>query len=206
MGRYEQAEPPLRQALEIDRKALGEQHPDNAIVLNSLAVLLQATRRPAQALDALNGGLIVQQANLKQVFGFSSEAAMRAYLDSIQGPLDVLITLAVGSNKPQALQLALRWTLERKGIILDTLSRFWQAQNLMEHDPAVAAQVAQVRGLKERLHNLALNPPKGMEVAAQEKQRASLQVDLERLQGELNRQPAAPRPQQPSDSINVVAV
>src|SRR5260370_22500578 len=45
-----------------------------------------------------------------------------------------------------------------------------------------------------------------MEVAAKEKQRASLQADLERLQGELNRQLAAQRPQQPSDSINVVAV
>ncbi len=206
MGRYEQAEVNLRQALKIDRKTLGEQHPDNATILNSLAVLLEATRRPAQALDALNRGLIVQQANLKQVFGFSSEAGMRAYLNSIGDSLDVLVALAIESNNPQALHLALRWSLERKGIILDTLARFRHAQNLMERDPGVAAQVAQVRRLKQRLHNLALNPPKGMEVAAQEKQRASLQADLERLQGELNRQLAGQRQDQSSDSINVAAV
>ncbi|MDZ7905982.1 MAG: tetratricopeptide repeat protein [Cypionkella sp.] len=39
----------MRQAMEIDRKALGEDHPDYATRLNNLASLLRATGRLAQA-------------------------------------------------------------------------------------------------------------------------------------------------------------
>ena len=45
MGRYEEAEPLYRQALQIGRETLGEGHPDYATRLNNLATLLVATGR-----------------------------------------------------------------------------------------------------------------------------------------------------------------
>ena len=48
-GRYEEAEPPLRQALEICRAQLGEQHPNTLTAVGNLAELLQAQGRYEQA-------------------------------------------------------------------------------------------------------------------------------------------------------------
>ena len=42
MGAYDRAEPLYRQALEIRKKALGEEHPDYATSLNNLAALYHA--------------------------------------------------------------------------------------------------------------------------------------------------------------------
>ena len=41
LNRSEEADPLMRRALEIDKAALGEQHPTVAIRLNNLATLLQ---------------------------------------------------------------------------------------------------------------------------------------------------------------------
>ena len=52
MGDYAKAEPLYRQALEIRKRALGENHPDYATSLNNLAGLYQAmgtTRRPSRS-------------------------------------------------------------------------------------------------------------------------------------------------------------
>ena len=61
MGNYAAAEPLLRQALEIRRTALGEDHPDYAASLNNLAVLycddgqLRGGRAPATGRPARFG-------------------------------------------------------------------------------------------------------------------------------------------------------
>ena len=52
MGDYAQAEPLYRQAMEIRRKRLGEDHPDYATSLNNLAALYEAratTPRPSRS-------------------------------------------------------------------------------------------------------------------------------------------------------------
>ena len=49
MGRYKEAEPFHRQALEIRRRVLGEHHPEFADSLNNLAELYRTTNRDAEA-------------------------------------------------------------------------------------------------------------------------------------------------------------
>ncbi|MEM7269276.1 MAG: tetratricopeptide repeat protein [Pseudomonadota bacterium] len=49
MGRYEEAEPLYRQAIEIDKATIGEGHPDYATHLNNLAGLLRAMGRYEEA-------------------------------------------------------------------------------------------------------------------------------------------------------------
>ena len=53
MGRYEEAEPLYRQAMEIRRTALGEEHPDFATSLNNLAELHRAMGRSEDEEDSV---------------------------------------------------------------------------------------------------------------------------------------------------------
>jgi tetratricopeptide (TPR) repeat protein len=48
-GRYDEAEPLYRQALELSRELLGERHPDVATSLNNLAYLYQSQGRYDEA-------------------------------------------------------------------------------------------------------------------------------------------------------------
>src|SRR5208337_311260 len=93
MGAYDRAEPLLLQALEIEQKALGKEHPGYAISLNNLAGLYQATNRPQQAFATLGRGMEIEQLNLRRVFAFSAEPAMRAYLDTVSHSLDFLLSM-----------------------------------------------------------------------------------------------------------------
>jgi CHAT domain-containing protein/tetratricopeptide (TPR) repeat protein len=63
-GRYDEAEPLFRQALEVRRAALGEGHPDFATSLNNLAFLLQATGRYDEAEPLFRRALEVRRAAL----------------------------------------------------------------------------------------------------------------------------------------------
>src|SRR5262249_16388347 len=49
VGKYAEAEPLFRKALEIRRRALGEDHPDTAASYDGLAVLLQSVGKHAEA-------------------------------------------------------------------------------------------------------------------------------------------------------------
>ena len=63
-GRYAEAKPLHRQALEIRSKALGEEHPDYAISLNNLANVLEAPGQYAEAEPLYQQALEVVRASL----------------------------------------------------------------------------------------------------------------------------------------------
>src|SRR5260370_732406 len=139
MGQYQKAEPLHQQALEITRR-LGQDHPWYATSLTNLAVLSEATGRHTQALEAFDHAMQIQQANIDAVFSFTSEPAMRDFVNTTRASLDALISLGLleGAQDPAVNQAAARWTLRRKGVVFDSLSRFQQAQRLQASDPAVA--------------------------------------------------------------------
>ena len=56
MGEYAKAEPLYRQALEIEKKVLGEEHPDYATSLNNLADLVRVDGRVREGGAALSAG------------------------------------------------------------------------------------------------------------------------------------------------------
>ncbi|NRB20739.1 MAG: tetratricopeptide repeat protein, partial [Rhodobacteraceae bacterium] len=64
LGRYVEAEPLFRQALEIDRKTLGTDHPDYAIHLNNLGTLLSKTGQYGEAEPLCCEALAVLEAAL----------------------------------------------------------------------------------------------------------------------------------------------
>ena len=60
---YEEAEPLLRSALQIDEASYGKEHPDVAIRLNNLAQLLQITNRLADAELLMHRALAIDKAH-----------------------------------------------------------------------------------------------------------------------------------------------
>lgn len=188
IGQYKKAEPLLRQALEITRR-LGQDHPWYATSLPNLAVLSEATGRHTQALEAFDHAMQIQQANIDAVFSFTSEPAMRDFVNTTRASLDALISLGLleGAKDPAVNQAAAHWTLRRKGVVFDALSRFQQAQRLQASDPAVAQNAVRVRELKQRLHNLTLNRPKAVDSAALQRERDAAQGELDRVQADLNK-------------------
>jgi CHAT domain-containing protein/tetratricopeptide (TPR) repeat protein len=61
MGNYAQAEPLLKEALEINRKALGEDHPDFATSLNNLATLYDSMGNYTQAEPLLKQAMEIRR-------------------------------------------------------------------------------------------------------------------------------------------------
>ena len=62
LNRSEEAEPLMRRALEIDQIALGEQHPNVAIRLNNLTMLLHDTNRIEEAEPLMRRALEIDKA------------------------------------------------------------------------------------------------------------------------------------------------
>ena len=63
-GQYAEAEPLYRQALAINQKALGEEHPAYATDLSNLAFVLQATGQYAEAEPLYHQALEIVRASL----------------------------------------------------------------------------------------------------------------------------------------------
>ena len=58
-NRLAEAEPLMRRALQIDELSFGNDHPNVAIRLNNLALLLKATNRLAEAEPLMRRGLLI---------------------------------------------------------------------------------------------------------------------------------------------------
>ena len=208
LGAYDRAEPLFCQALEIKKKALGEWHPDYANSLNNLALLYQATNRPQQALTTLGRGMEIQQLNLRRVFAFSAEPAMRAYLDTVSYSLDALLSMVLdgAATDPAAAETALTWTLRRKAVILETLCRFRDAQRRLAQDPDLAQQAFHVRGLRQRLSDWTLNPPPGASPETLRHQMDAWRQQADELEAGLNRALARHEPPSARDGVDAAAL
>jgi CHAT domain-containing protein/tetratricopeptide (TPR) repeat protein len=118
MGDYAQAEPLYRQALEIRRVALGEGHSDFATSLNNLAGLCAGTERAKEAFALMLQAAGINDRLLGQVFAIGSDSQRMAFLDTIRGKLDGLLSLVHGSlgHSPEAVLAALDLVLRRKAL------------------------------------------------------------------------------------------
>ena len=64
-GEYDRAEPLYRQALSLKEKLVGPLHPDTAMTLNNLAVLLKAQGKMDEAASLYEQALAIFQAVFK---------------------------------------------------------------------------------------------------------------------------------------------
>jgi CHAT domain-containing protein len=205
MGQYEKAESLYVQTRDIIKTTLGENHPDYASNLSNLAALYYSSNHPDKAISVFTQVMQIEQNNIRRVFDFSSEPAMRAYLDTVTRSLDTMISLFASkpSANPDAAKIALNWVLRRKAIILDSLIEFRQAERLLESNVKFAEVRTQYRHISQQLSNLPLNRPGTMTDAAFQQQMTKLQQEREDLQSELKRALSAQRSNQPADDVDV---
>ena len=196
MGQYGKAEPLLKKGVKIARYlAKGNVH--WITPLESRVTLLEARRRYAKFLSDLTTSLQARgrRAEARQMY----DEVMRVEQDYVEHKLpfvslsttsagnhlhslDRLISLAAGSDDPQTVQWALNWTLRNKGEIFNTIRRFRLLQEISAPDFS-----ARLHDVQRRQHGLALNPPKGMDAQAQDREQASLQRVRNESEEELNR-------------------
>jgi CHAT domain-containing protein len=188
MGRLEEAAVFLKRCVDLVEPHQDENPAVLASALNNLASLYQGLGRKREAWQLAERSLRLQQAGLRQVFAFSSEAAMHSYLDTMSGVLpDVINRASQADADGPTPDGALSWVLRLKGVALDTLCRYRQAQHRLLPDDPLAARVSKYQSLKQMLANAAVNPPDGLAPDQLAKQMAQWRKQAEALESELNR-------------------
>ena len=124
MGKDAAAERLYRQALDILRKVLGEEHPDLATILNNLALVSVATQRENEALAHMQQAAAIDDRMIGQVFSISSERQRMGYIGSIQGNVNAFLSLVFShlSASTEAVRAALDLVLRRKALGAEALA------------------------------------------------------------------------------------
>ncbi|HBB30385.1 MAG TPA: kinesin, partial [Cyanobacteria bacterium UBA9273] len=195
-GRYSEAEPLFRQALEMYKRLLGENHPHVATSLNNLALLYQAKGDTTHAIEYLTQGTDIEENNLDTNLTVGSERQKQEYITTISGTTDATISLhtQAAPNNPEALHLALTTLLRRKGRVLDAVTDNLQTlrQNLTPEDQTLLNQLATTRS---QLATLIFNKPENLPLENYRNQVATLKAQADQLESELARRSAAFRSQ-----------
>src|SRR5207302_5417551 len=83
-GKFDRAEPLLREALEFDRVTQGEEQPGHTATLHNLAGLCAATGREAEALTLFEKIGAIEARLLPLVVTMVSESGRALYLQTVQ--------------------------------------------------------------------------------------------------------------------------
>ncbi|MFO0968649.1 MAG: tetratricopeptide repeat protein [Gemmataceae bacterium] len=188
-GRFPDADKLLQRGLAIARKEPGDFALAHAY--QALARLNSAEGRLGDALDFQNKCLLSCELAIQNVFAFSSEGAMHAFLERTNLTLPGLISLAAATPDKDACSLALDWTLRRKGIIFDTVRRFRQLQDSLSAEDPLGKRLAEYRALRQRMADAVFNPAPDSGGEATKSELARWRKEADELDAELNRGLAA---------------
>ena len=144
-GNYAAAELLYQRSLSIRETALGENHPDVATSLNNLAGLYQVQGNSVAALTLLERAAESQEAQLDLTLAVISETRRRAYLTTLSGETDAIISFNLQAA-PEAASLALTTLLRRKGRVLDATAESYAAlrQQLTPENQALLDELIQI--------------------------------------------------------------
>ncbi|MGK7895355.1 MAG: CHAT domain-containing tetratricopeptide repeat protein [Xenococcus sp. (in: cyanobacteria)] len=161
-GRYTEAEPLHQQALDINKKQLGDNHPSTATSINNLAILSYTKGNINQSIELLTQGLKVEEYNLSENLIAGSEQQKLDYIATIGGTANGIISLNLKSvsNNLDATNLALTTILQRKGRILDVLTNSLQILRQQTDDPKTQDLLTQYDSLRNQYSNLVFRQPK----------------------------------------------
>ncbi len=123
-GKYIDAEQGYHQALEITRNTLGEKHPEFARTLNGLSQLYVATNRLPEALSMMERAIAIEDLMTWQIFSIGSESRRMSYLRTLQGQLDMFLSLVLEyfPDAHEAARSGLDFVLRRKAIGAEALA------------------------------------------------------------------------------------
>jgi CHAT domain-containing protein/Flp pilus assembly protein TadD len=190
-GRYSEAEARYQKALKIRQMALGENHPDVAVSLIDLAGLSWVQGYLQPALTRLQQGLAIEELDLRLNLIGGSEANKRDYLATLDGSIDISLTLNLQylPQDPAATQLALKTLLQRKGRLLDF---FTNSQQILRDqlDPDSRALLDQLSQVRTQISNLSFNRPESLPQEQYQQQVKELNERHQQLEDQLSRRSA----------------
>jgi CHAT domain-containing protein len=121
-GAYARAEPLLRRALAIRKKALGQGHPKIARSLSDLAGLYSATGAYAKAEELYLQAQAIQAKNSERFLLTGSESRKHAYLQELAADTHRSVSFSAKVRSPGSIALGLTSVLQYKGRVLDEMS------------------------------------------------------------------------------------
>ncbi len=186
-GHYDKAEPHYRRAVEILRKRFGPNHQDLADILGNQALNRAAQGRYHETLRLLKKMAAITDRQVRRVLGFGSEKEKLAFLFTVSGQMDGLLSLIASHlpNHPDALFAGMNMVLARKGLTLEAHSRYKRA--IFSGNPGAAAKFQALSEVKAQLIKLAFGAPGSSTPEAFRTRLANLEAKRERLEGSLSR-------------------
>ncbi len=160
LGDRQGAEAMYRRVVDIQRRTMGETHPDTARTLTNLAYLMVATDRPTAALELLDEVVAIEGRLIGHVFAIGSDSQRMTLLESMRGSLNGFLSLVRGSlpGSSGAVGDALDLLLLRKAIGAEALAVQRDAVLGGRH-PALAPRLRELALLRMQIAKAILAGP-----------------------------------------------
>jgi CHAT domain-containing protein/Tfp pilus assembly protein PilF len=187
MRDYAKAEEYYRESVKVSESVGGKDAEELAQILPGLAQVYEATDRMDDARKTLDRCLSIYQIKLRNMFSFSSEAAMFDYIEANDAKLLNLVSLAVQEqNDAKMADASLTWMLRLRGTVFESVCQYRQAQ-LMLRDADLEKKVTRYRTQKTFLANAAVTPPQGISADKLKKQVDDAEREVDELDKEIRR-------------------
>lgn len=188
-GHYTEAEPLYQEALTVAKKPLGPEHPHMGTRLDNLATFHWAQGRYAKPVESFTRAATVSEHNVSLNLTVGAETQKRAYLMTLSGELDAILSLHLDAmlQSRKAARLALRTLLQRKGRVLDALT-----EGMGANERELLDRLQAVRGEWSASVNRGLGPLTPENYRAQV---AKLEIEADTLVGKLSARSAEFRAQ-----------
>lgn len=193
---FAREEPLYRRALAITEQAYGPHHPNVGTYLANLSTIYWGRGDTAQTLAVLARNADLRERNLALILTTGSEEQKRRYMATLANETDATVSFHVRTAPTErgAAELALTTILRRKGRVLDAMTD--QIGALRRRlNPQDRMLLDQLSGARSELARLQLKAT-GEEVAAERRaEKARLETNIERLEGEVSARSAEFRTQ-----------
>ena len=187
MGAYDKAEPLHLQALEINRKVLGEDHPDYATSLHNLAFFHAEQEKYEMAWELSGKALAIREKQIDQIFSFTSEKGKLNFLESIEHEVDFYFSLVRKlSHKPGVIESAFDLLLRQKNNVLDSLIAQREA-GLFRENPQARKLFHQLDHHRQQFARISFKGPDPKNPSSYKMNLNALKEKIEDLGGSIKR-------------------
>jgi CHAT domain-containing protein len=185
-GDYATAEPLLRQALRLERAAVGQEHPEYAVSLHALAGLCAATGREAEAVTLLEQVTALGERSLPALLALHSARARAGCCQPLDVHYVTYLSLVAQhlADAPDAVARALDLVLKCKLLWVEALA-VCRKSLLEEKYPAHRTRIAELYCLRRQIASRRWNGRGVENLKTHERLLAQWEARAEQLEAEL---------------------
>ena len=171
-------------ACNLQRKALGVEHPDTVACLNDLALMHWGMGAPALATPLLADAQAAQARTSLRLLLSGSESRKRAYLQTVAADLASHVSFSVAVPSAAAVELGVTDVLQYKGLLQDAMSN--SMVRLRQHSSASDRQLlGELAVVANQFSNLIYQTQGEASVESYRKRAGDLEREQQRLEAEL---------------------